>query len=269
MNRERVPSLKPSAVKTYRDGREVCNDDTAAGRAEYARRREEMWERDKGICCICLLYVPKDEAPFEHWLGRGSGGGHRDDRTEKPDSVTGEMKKCNGIAHSWCNGLKGSKRMVDIQAQAYENTEVPVSRSQEAIRKMVMSHGGFGFAAVSERELGLPAREGFHAKVMIDQKPYAVRIMATVKPVDRTRSERQRADFTEREERRIWRVIYYHLKSVFEASDSGVMEFRELMLPYIQIADGRTVAEIILPNLDMAITSNHARLLTVGSEPTA
>ena len=29
---------------------------------------------------------------------------------------------------------------------AYEGTEVPVSRSQEAIRKLVMGHGGFGFA---------------------------------------------------------------------------------------------------------------------------
>jgi hypothetical protein len=143
---------------------------------------------------------------------------------------------------------------------AYEGTEVPVSRSQEAIRKLVMGHGGFGFAAVSERDPGMPGREGFHAKVMIDAKPYSVRIMATVRIVS-GRTALQDKDRIEREERRIWRVIYYHLKSVFEAADSGVMEFRELMLPYIQIADGRTIAEAILPQLDNVITGDPSRML--------
>jgi hypothetical protein len=106
----------------------------------------------------------------------------------------------------------------------------------------------------------MPGREGFHAKVMIDSKPYSVRIMATVKRAN-GRTALQTTAYVEREERRIWRVIYYHLKSVFEASDSEVMEFRELMMPYIQIADGRTIAEAILPQLENAIAGNPARIL--------
>lgn len=38
-------------------------------------------------------------------------GGHRDDRIEKPDPETGELKPYNGVAHSACNMLKGSRRM--------------------------------------------------------------------------------------------------------------------------------------------------------------
>jgi hypothetical protein len=34
---------------------------------------------------------------------------------------------------------------------AYEGTEVPVSRSQEAIRKLVMGHGGFYCGPVHQR----------------------------------------------------------------------------------------------------------------------
>ena len=138
---------------------------------------------------------------------------------------------------------------------AYEKTEVPILKSQEGIRKLVMAHKGFGVAIVSERDPAgkEPAQEGFQAKVMIDTSPYAIRIMAKLRNV------RDR----EQEERRVWRVLFYHLKSVFEASDSGVMEFRELMLPYIVMASGETIAERILPQLDAAI-SHPSRLL---SEP--
>jgi hypothetical protein len=148
---------------------------------------------------------------------------------------------------------------------AYETTEVPVARSQEAIRKLIMTHQGFGIAFVSDgdptgEEL---ASEGFHAKVLIDGKPYAVRIMAKVKKAAKSMTERQREDFKAKEERRIWRVLYYHLKSVFEAADSGVMEFRELMLPYLVTSSGETIAERIIPQIDAAI-SHPSRLLTGG-----
>jgi hypothetical protein len=79
-------------------------------------------------------------------------------------------------------------------------------------------------------------------------------------------TDKFREDFRVAEERRIWRVIFYHLKSVFEASESGVMEFRELILPYIVTRDGHTVAEHILPKLAEAIAGNPSRLLPAYSE---
>ncbi len=136
---------------------------------------------------------------------------------------------------------------------AYETTKVPVARSQEVIRKLIMSHGGFGLAFVSDRDpANGAAQEGFQAKVLIDKKPYTVKIMAKLKAPGKYDSVRQQAEFISREECRVWRVLYYHLKSVFEAADSGVMEFRELMLPYIMIGD-KSVAEHIIPRLDEAV----------------
>ncbi len=139
---------------------------------------------------------------------------------------------------------------------AYEQTEVPVSKSQQKIKEMIMKHGGFGIAFVSDRDPTgeFPASEGFHAKVIIDQKPYAVRVMAKVKKVRDV----------EQEERRIWRVLFHHMKSVFESADSGVMEFRELMLPYMVNKDGRTIAEMILPQIEQSL--NASRILTTGIE---
>jgi hypothetical protein len=96
---------------------------------------------------------------------------------------------------------------------------------------------------------------------LIDKKPYTVKIMARLKQPSQYLSNRQREEFIRQEDSRVWRVLYYHLKSVFEAADSGVMEFRELMLPYLVMGDGQTVAEIILPRIDAAI-ENSSKLLT-------
>ena len=52
-------------------------------------------------------------------------------------------------------------------------------------------------------------------------------------------------------------------KSVFEAADTGVMEFRELMLPYIVMADGMTISERVLPMLDGAVSGK--LMLTSGT----
>lgn len=128
---------------------------------------------------------------------------------------------------------------------AYEDTSVPVSRSQERIKMLILKNGGTGVAFVTH-----PPMEGFEAVIPIDGCTYTVRIRATVAGKD-----------AEQEQRRIWRVLYYHMKDIFEASTSGVMELREMILPYIVTRDGQTIAEHILPKLDKAIEGNPERLL--------
>jgi hypothetical protein len=154
---------------------------------------------------------------------------------------------------------------------AYETTEVSVAKSQEGIRRLIMSRKGSRIAFISD-----PPREGFQAVVLIQNSPYTIRIFGEMKEpptsqparygnrnlgYNRAIKESAQNKLREAEERRIWRVLFYHLKSVFEAADSGVMEFRELMLPYIVTTSGKTIGEQILPVLDKAIESNPARLL--------
>jgi hypothetical protein len=148
---------------------------------------------------------------------------------------------------------------------AYENTDVSVSKSQDQLRKTIMAHKGSSFMCLSERANGINTllnREGFQAMVVIEGKVYTIRVMATLKDSKRRLTEIQTQDFNERESRRIWRVLYYHMKSVFEAADSGVMEFRELMLPYVVVGDGRTIAQHILPKLAESVAAG--RLLGDG-----
>ena len=130
---------------------------------------------------------------------------------------------------------------------AYEKTSVPIERSQAVIRNLIVRHGGAGVAFVSQ-----PPVEGFHCMLAIEGKTYQIRIQAEV-PTNTKDADQ--------DQRRIWRVLFYHLKSVFEAADSGVLEFRELILSYIVTRDGQTIAQRILPVLDQAIETNPARLL--------
>lgn len=152
---------------------------------------------------------------------------------------------------------------------AYEATSVPVSRSQEAIRKLLLENGASGVAFVSQTD---PLQEGFQAMIPLDGKTYQVRIVAKVKTVERKARHRRygyapksQVEMQEGENRRVWRVLYYHLKSVYEAANTGVMEFRELMLPYVVVKDGRTIAEHLIPQLDKAIESRPERLLMGAS----
>lgn len=139
---------------------------------------------------------------------------------------------------------------------AYESTSVPVARSQEAIRKLIMQNGGNAIAFVSQSD---PATEGFEAQIKIQGASYRIRVVASVKPSRTAKEEDQNI-------RRIWRVLFYHMKSVYESSKSGVLEFRELMLPYIVTSDGRTIGDHIVPRLEQAISGKPERLLGQAPE---
>jgi hypothetical protein len=108
------------------DDREICNLLTKAGRDEYFRRLRVMWLRQGKHCCLegwvkgCPGYLKIAEATFEHQDGRGMDGGHRDDRIERLDKKTGQMKPYNGVAHWQCNREKGSVR-IDYNGKAADN----------------------------------------------------------------------------------------------------------------------------------------------------
>lgn len=125
-------------------------------------------------------------------------------------------------------------------------------QSQSEIKKLVMTRGGTGIAFICQ-----PPMEGFEAMLPIDGVTYKIRIVAST-PTD--------SRDVEADQRRIWRVIFYHMKSVFEAAASGVMEFREMMLPYMVAKDDRTIAQHILPNLEQALSGRAGRLLPASTE---
>ena len=131
---------------------------------------------------------------------------------------------------------------------------------------MILENGGTGVAFVSQ-----PPMEGFEAMVAIDGATYKIRISAEVKTPEKKRRRRYgvyKSDVQRMDDaaRRVWRVLFFYLKSVYEASNSGVMDFRQLVMPYVVTKDNRTVGEHILPNLAKAIQGNPERMLPAPRE---
>ncbi len=142
---------------------------------------------------------------------------------------------------------------------AYEQTAVPVSRSQEAIRRLILQNGGTGVAFFSH-----PPTEGFEAYVMIDGSSYCIRLQAECKAEVRRRRRRANKplpDPFEQDCKRIWKVLYNQMKSVYESSSTGVVEFRRLVLAFIVTKDGMTVGDHIIPQLKSAIEGRIDRML--------
>ncbi len=148
---------------------------------------------------------------------------------------------------------------------AYESTDVAVSKSQEQIRHMIYAHNGTGVSIISRRP-----QEGFEALVTIKEMPYHIRVMATCKAIPernsygQRRSQGQLEQSRSAEERRVWRVLYWHLKAMFEAADSGVIDIRDVIMPYVVTRDGRTLAEIIKPRMEEIMTVDPSKLLPAG-----
>ena len=135
----------------------------------------------------------------------------------------------------------------------YGSTSVAVSKSQEGIRRLILNHDGKGIAFISQ-----PPMEGFEAHILIDGKFYHVRISVSCREMGNPKKQ-------ESEERRVWRVLYHHMKDVYVASESGVFEFRVLMMPFVVTSSGRTLAEHIIPQLDKAVSGYSPKLLTGGT----
>jgi hypothetical protein len=134
----------------------------------------------------------------------------------------------------------------------YHDTKVRVMQSQADIRKLVYAHKGTGVSFMSR-----PPREGFEALVTMGSQGYHIRVMATCKTV----SERLR----EQEERRVWRVLYWHLKAMFVAADSEVIAIEDIIMPYIVTPDGRTIAEHVAPKLAEMRGMTHEKLLNAAT----
>jgi hypothetical protein len=154
-----------------------------------------------------------------------------------------------------------------VEMMSYEGTEVPVSKSQESIRKLIYAHKGTGLMLVSR-----PPAEGFEAFIDIEKTPYHIRIMAQCKDVSKDRwgtkkTATAQRNATEKEERRVWRVLYWYLKAIFEAADSGVVDVRNVIMPYVVLKDGRTLSDHIQPRMSQLMTMDTSRLL--GGPPDA
>lgn len=119
-----------------------------------------------------------------------------------------------------------------------ETTKVPVSQSRGEIERILSRHKCQAFGTAVDY-LEMKARVQFNAHSRI------VRFTVALPDPKKFRDDKSR----EQEERRIWRSLLLVIKAKLEAVETGIATFEQEFLANIVMPNGRTVAEIVLPQI--------------------
>ncbi len=157
---------------------------------------------------------------------------------------------------------------------AYSSTKVPVEKSQSDLRKLLRGYGAEGY------QFGEVTREGTtYASIEFAHEGYVVRMRVPHKEPDlnelRQRAKRARTKTLEdlyeesqdQEARRIWRVLYWNLKSRMEAYEEGIETFLQAFMAHVlNPATGRTIYEELSTEGRVELVAPLPRLALPSSE---
>jgi hypothetical protein len=130
----------------------------------------------------------------------------------------------------------------------YEDTSVPVGRSQERIRELLRRFGARQLAFAEE--LGDNGDRTMLAVrfLYLTEAGVSTFVRITFHPLPEEHEGKWK-DANQRE-RQAWRGLVHYLEGTLKATEFGLMRFEELVLAWIETPDGRTVAEHLVPMLD-------------------
>ena len=124
----------------------------------------------------------------------------------------------------------------------FEDTSVPVQRSQDAIRKLLRTHGALGVQFEEDWQHGtLSVRFAWP----VSSTDNAIRVRLEVTPLEPSSrfSEAQR-------ERQAWRGISHYLEGTLKAAAFGLVRFEEVFLAYMEDDQGRRIGDVLIPQIE-------------------
>lgn len=140
--------------------------------------------------------------------------------------------------------------------EAYRTTTVPIHESQADVRELLRARKATGMQiseswiddqAIADVRFGMPGESGgFYAyRIRVRVPPL---VLEQVRAWAKARKQRQPTEGEARAqgERQIWRLVYWWLKTQFEAADAGLVSLEEAFLPWMELPDGRTTYEAMV-----------------------
>lgn len=126
----------------------------------------------------------------------------------------------------------------------FEDTSVPVARSQEQIRRLLRDAGAQGVQFTEE--WGDPPT--FHVRFTwpLGARAQSVRLMCSPLAEDaggKWKSADQR-------ERQAWRGLAHYLEGTIKAATFGLIKFEDIFLSFMELEPmGRTLGEVAIPQM--------------------
>lgn len=132
-----------------------------------------------------------------------------------------------------------------------ENTKVPVGQSQNEIRRVLDKHKATGFAFGEQR--------GMHV-VMFEMVNRRIKIMLPVPIISELKPGQKYVKWNEgevaRETRRRWRCLLITIKAKLECVETGISTLEQEFLAHIVLANGQTMGQVAIPQIDRSYTEN-------------
>ena len=134
----------------------------------------------------------------------------------------------------------------------FEDTTVPVGRSQEQIRKLLRDAGAGG-VQFSEEWSDPPA---FYVRFLwtmaapdADAQGVSQAVRLRVNPL--AESHKGAIKSREQRERQAWRGIAHYLEGTIKAATFGLIRFEDIFLSFMELEpQGRTLGEAIIPQIE-------------------
>lgn len=138
-----------------------------------------------------------------------------------------------------------------------EGTEVPVERSRGEVERILAKYGASEFFYGSTQWQAVIAFRARKRSVrFIVPFPGIEEFRKTSGKYPKTRTPMQAEQAREVEIRRRWRALSLAIKAKLEAVQSGIATFETEFMPYTMLANGKTVAEQLLPEVERALATS-------------
>lgn len=153
-----------------------------------------------------------------------------------------------------------------MAAKYAEGTDVPVEKTRMEIERVLRKYGADQFVS---------GYEPHRAAIMFVLRKRHVRFDIAIpdssdkqfhytgRGVWRTQAQRENA--AQAEERRLWRVLLLTLKAKLEAVDAGLMPFDQEFLAHIVLPSGQTTFEWLGPQIENAYSGGEMPALLPGT----
>lgn len=135
--------------------------------------------------------------------------------------------------------------MITPSYKAYSGTSIRPEKTQADISKELIK---YGIENIQHTQIDKGFSIAFQAVVEGSDKAITIRIDM---PYDRSKDYEDRMGWVE--QRRLYRALYWYIKSLLEAWDSGVKTFAEIFLPHVVLPGGKTVIQDLLPKYALAL----------------
>ena len=130
------------------------------------------------------------------------------------------------------------------------HTRVSVDKSRFEIEQTLKRYGATKFSYGSDEDRGLAA-------IMFFAHDRHVRFVVTLPSIEdprfrKCRGQASKQNAVEQLERSRWRALLLCVKAKLEAVESEIESFEEAFLAHVVVPDGKTVAEWLKPQLQIA-----------------